>query len=518
MKTMKRYRLIALLFLITTAWSCEKFLEEYSLNELRPSSVIDLQQLMIGEAYPLGGYFAPYLELLTDNVTSNFPTSAIEQQVVILMKGEGPFLWRHDMFETMQERGIPNSNSYELYYRRVKVCNVVLDQLDNVIGSPEEKDKAKGEALALRAYCHFMLVNLYGQPYNAAGVDANTAPGVPLILSSSVKDEYPRRASVGEVYAQVEKDLLEAERLLVELGQQNSRWRVTDRFVYTLLSRVYLYQERWEECVAYATKVLQRSPALLDLRTVTSATGAFPTTNVFASNVYLLDGVETIWCYSSQQENSFSFNTTMMPAYSRTRPAPYAMSPELLACYDYDDVSATNRKDLRPHFYYIGYGAMASRYRVSSLKAVREGNDGPIKGMRVAEAYLNRAEGNARLFLANGDAARRTAALADLNYLRMHRYDTRNVAYVPVEIADAAELLQFCLDERRRELSYEEHRWFDLRRTGMPQIVHTFKVAAEQEPVADTLYQGDARYVLPIPAVALSKNPALAPNPSNTPR
>ncbi|MDR2414005.1 MAG: RagB/SusD family nutrient uptake outer membrane protein [Odoribacteraceae bacterium] len=515
---MKRYRLIALLLLVTTAWSCNKFLEEYSLNELRPGSVIDLQQLMIGEAYPVTGFFAPYLELLTDNVTSNFPTRSIEQQVVLLMKGEGPFLWRHDMFESMQERGIANANSYELYYRRIMVCNVVLDNLEEVVGSREEKDKLKGEALALRSYCYFMLVNLYGQPYNAPGVDANTSPGVPLILASAVKDEYPTRVPVATVYKQIEKDLLDAEVLLAELGKENSKWRVTDLFVYTLLSRVYLYEERWDESIAYATKLLQRSPALLDLSKLTNASNNYPTTNAFTSNVYDLNNAELIWGFSSSLEHSFSFNATMTPAYSRTAPAPYAVSANLLACYEYDDVSTTNRKDLRPHFYYIGYGAMASRYRVSNLKIIREGGSGPTKGMRVAEAYLNRAESNARLFLETGNDARRLAALADLNYLREHRYDKRNVAYVPVEITAADELIQFCLDERRRELSYEEHRWFDLRRAGMPKIIHEFKFIAEQNPVIDSLVQGDERYVLPIPAVALSKNPALVPNPSNTPR
>jgi hypothetical protein len=39
---------------------------------------------------------------------------------------------------------------------------------------------------------------------------------------------------------------------------------------------------------------------------------------------------------------------------------------------------------------------------------------------------------------------------------------------------DPQKILQFCLTERRREFSFEELRWFDLRRYGMPSIVHTF--------------------------------------------
>ncbi|MDR1415230.1 MAG: RagB/SusD family nutrient uptake outer membrane protein [Odoribacteraceae bacterium] len=513
---MKKYRFTSILFLASLAWGCGKFLEEYSLNELRPGSVIDLQQLMIGEAYPVTGFFAPYLEFMTDDITSNISTRAGQPQ--LLLKGEGPFMWRHDMYETMEERGVINANSYELYYKHVKACNVVLDHLDGVVGSTDEKNKARGEALALRAYYYFMLVNLYGQPYNAPGVDVNTAPGVPLLVSSAVKDENPSRASVGAVYRQIEADLLEAEGLLAELGRGNSKWRVTDLFVYNLLSRVYLYEERWQEAAEYATKVLHRSPLLVDLCKLTNASGTFATTNSFPSNAFAIAGVETIWVFSSYLEYSFSLNATTFPTYSNASPAPYTASASLLASYDYSDVSATDRKDLRPHFFYIGYGAMSNRHHVLGQKTAIDGNaDLPTKGMRVAEAYLNRAEALARLFAASGDAGNRVGALADLNYLREHRYDRRNAAYVPVDIADAAELLQFCLDERRRELAYEEHRWFDLRRNGMPGVVHSFRTDAEQVVVKDSLVVGDRRYVLPIPAKALEKNPNLTPNPSNTP-
>ncbi|MDR1273049.1 MAG: RagB/SusD family nutrient uptake outer membrane protein [Odoribacteraceae bacterium] len=512
---MKKYQIIAIFFLASVAGGCGKFLEEYSLNELRPGTVVDLQQVMIGEAYPVTGYFAPYLDFITDDVISNFTT----RNIPILLKAEGPYLWRHDMYESMEERGLTNVNSYELYYNRVKACNVVLDHVDGVVGSADEKAKVRGEALALRAYYYFMLVNLYGQPYNASGVDVNVTPGVPLILASAVKDIHPARASVGAIYRQMEADLLEAEGLLVELGKSNSKWRVTDLFVYNLLSRLYLYEENWEATIEYATKVLHRAPLLVALHKITNASNNFVNNGLFASNVYDISGVETIWVFSNYMEYAFASVANAFPAYTNASPAPYTISPDLLASHDYDDLSTTNRKDLRPHFYYTGYGMnMNNRHRGLGFKTYRDGNaDLPTKGMRVAEAYLNRAEANARLFITTGDAKHRVDALDDLNYLRQHRYDLRNVAYIPVDIADPADLLQFCLDERRRELSFEEHRWFDLRRNGMPEIIHTFKIDEEQVIETYTLKQGDARYVLPIPAKAIEKNPSLTPNPSNTP-
>ena len=51
----------------------------------------------------------------------------------------------------------------------------------------------------------------------------------------------------------------------------------------------------------------------------------------------------------------------------------------------------------------------------------------------MTEAYLNRAEANIRLFLKNGSDALRVSALADLNYLRSHRFTQ---PYVDVEVAD----------------------------------------------------------------------------------
>ena len=132
------------------------------------------------------------------------------------------------------------------------------------------------------------------------------------------------------------------------------------------------------------------------------------------------------------------------------------------------------------------------------------------RGMRVAETYLNRAEAKIRLFLENGNDQLRNEALEDLNYLRSFRFKR---PYSDVNnITDGQELLKFCLEERRRELSFEDHRWFDLRRLGMPELRHTisFSEGQQQEVI---LEEGSDRYVLLIPTKVLERNPALVQNP-----
>lgn len=122
---------------------------------------------------------------------------------------------------------------------------------------------------------------------------------------------------------------------------------------------------------------------------------------------------------------------------------------------------------------------------------------------------MNRAEANIRLFLENGNENLRISALTDLNYLREHRF---RQPYEDVNITDGQTLLEFCLDERRKELAFDDHRWFDLRRCGMPEMIH--EVTINKGQVQEyRLAKGSDRYVLPIPKKVLDKNPALVQNP-----
>ena len=123
--------------------------------------------------------------------------------------------------------------------------------------------------------------------------------------------------------------------------------------------------------------------------------------------------------------------------------------------------------------------------------------------IRTAEAYLNRAEA---LALSGNEAG----ALADYNYLRSKRIRNYvNETYTGEDLLDAIRL------ERRRELCYEGHRWFDLRRQGMPEITHKYKpLKASNQIEVYVLKQYDPMYTLPLPLSVLKSNEALKQNPS----
>ena len=499
---MRKWLFIACLFsLLLINTRCSDFLEESSQDEVRPSTVEDLEQLMLGESYLRTEPLLMYLEVLTDNVQSAWT----ESHGTIVEQYAPAFTWQFDMFERMNEMGAAGrTDTWETLYSKIKGCNVTLDMLDKVDGSEANKLNQKGQALALRGFYYFILVNTFAEPYNKEGIDLDKAMGVPLILESAVKDEFPPRASIKAVYTQIEKDLLEAAKLMDEYGQDNIRYKVTPLFVYTLLSRMYLYMEDWDSSWKYASTVIDRNPQLCRLSDfateVSDPFGTYIEYDITNGGVLNYDSPEFIYGYGGWA----MINTIYAAPFYGEKP-PYFASQELVELYE--------EGDLRPVAYYDSYTVSmipwVSNPCAGRKSDVQMNTYAPTRGFRTAEAYLNRAEANIRLFLETGNDQLRKDALADLNYLREHRFEE---PYVDVDITDEEELLAFCLDERRRELSFEELRWFDLRRLGMPELKHTITIV-EGQPQTYTLPQGSNRYTLPIPRKVMDKNPALIQNP-----
>ncbi|MBO5788179.1 MAG: RagB/SusD family nutrient uptake outer membrane protein, partial [Bacteroidaceae bacterium] len=124
--------------------------------------------------------------------------------------------------------------------------------------------------------------------------------------------------------------------------------------------------------------------------------------------------------------------------------------------------------------------------------------------LRLSEAYLNYAEAMAM----RGEEFADEATTA-LNALREKRFDPED--FEAEEFDSQEELVQFIRDERRRELCFEGHRWFDLRRWGMPSFTHKWHHSKESTSTY-RLEEGDLLYTVPIPDEALQSNGELVQN------
>lgn len=487
---MKRIFVIALLALGMV--SCKKFLEERSQTDVIPKTTRDFGEILYTNGYPTSTtLLEPYLTLMDDDVQCyNGPVLDGLQDYVTT--NAAAFQWQRDFIDRCEEAGGLDKdafNSWRTYYKMILGANVAIQYMDKSEGSATEKMMYKGEAYALRAFYHFMLVNLYAKPYNDSTTTPDKLAGVPLMLSANLSEDLPARSSVKEVYNQVVSDLDSASSLLGQVKSDQKLFRISHAAVHLLASRVYLYMEQWNKVIENADYVLAYHPQLMELN-------GWGDPDPLTKPVIGAGNVETIWYYGSLNEY-----------FPKGIGQAYEVSGNLAACFD--------ASDLRSQVYFNITPDILKQWVAPDYTSQKSfGASGDLTNMgsawRSAEAYLNRAEAYIQLYKTKGDASAAAEALKSLNTLRAKRID-RN-SFTNWEIKPADTLLQMCRTERRRELFREcAHRWFDLKRYGMPPIKHVFT----PDMSTTVIYKLDARdpqYVIPIPNEVLERNTQLPQN------
>ncbi|MBO4960088.1 RagB/SusD family nutrient uptake outer membrane protein [Butyricimonas sp.] len=490
---------------------CGDFLEPKSKSEFVPKDANSMNELLLGEAYPRNDVSGLniFLYLLDDDVA---PAPYQEPNTGSNANAWwAPYSWQSNMYEVMETAGLTTLNIYKSYYTLILGANAVLDYIVDINDDVNTINSVKAQALALRGYFYFNLVNIFGAPYNSDKM----ALGVPLKLNSGIEESELKRNTVEEVYSQILDDLLEAERLYQSLPtdqQWQANWRTSLPMVQLLLSRVYLYMEQWEKAATYANNVIQNGNfRLLDLKTIDFN----PDSPSYINYHSYTNSPEVIWVYGNMND----FTNYVYNASSGKENRPFFRASEELM-KSFDETAGDLRKDryiIRSSYEITNANneveAMPSAFGKVNVSSSRyyqpRGGTGIFsRSFRLSEAYLNFCEANAMLNKA-GNANAGTEALRLLNELRTYRFPSD---YQEKNISDPDELITFIHDERRRELCFEDHRWFDLRRWGMKEIKHTWFPDATST-IVYTLQENDPGYTLPLPPDALELNNLLEQNP-----
>ena len=490
---MKKIFIYALLFAAGMFAGCGDFLEEFSQDEVRPSTVTDMDKLIQGEAYHSNSQdqILRLTTIFTDDIACN-GNDAESTLLDRLQNDRWMFAWDKDMFD---DAG-PGNNPvlWELPYKLIMGCNVILDYMDKVKGDETMRNNIVGEAYALRGFYYLQLVNFFGKPYNVGDPAVN--PGVPLKLTMDVTDDKERRNTVAQVYAQIESDLLRGEKLMSENPYRKLYRRLDHVAAQALLSRMYLYMEDWDKAVEYASKVIAAKPALFDLRTIAGRD------NVDGNELLGVYGentpAEIIWARRGNEAAKGTYFVNFN-AYGPSEDFIQSCTPQ-----------SNGAMDLRLKFFMLRRQTGPTTYIFKTFMKDNYISD----GIRVGEMYMNRAEAYVMKFIETGNDEFRRKALADINFLRLHRFNTTgSQPYEEIDIANGDALLEFYRAERRREMCGEgNHRWFDLRRWDQPELTHVFFVNKGEETTY-TLPKEGSRYTLPIPEFARQRNPNLEQNP-----
>ncbi|HEY9259818.1 RagB/SusD family nutrient uptake outer membrane protein [Chitinophaga sp.] len=491
-------KILTILLVSVSLISCRKFLEEYSPSDVTPKSTADFAEILLMDGYPDNlKLMHPWLTFLDDDVQCYLGTFNEMEAPGFLAYSKNIYQWQSSLsYDNANAIKPDETNAWGNYYKLLLGTNVVLEYADKSIGSQAEKDQLKGEAFGLRAFYHFMLVNLYARPYNDSLTTPDKSPGIPIRLTSALSDARPQRNSVKEVYQQIVADLDSSIALLSLSKAMNNKLRLNHVAVHLLASRVYLYMENWQKSIEHADMVIRYHPQLMNYNNWE---------NALPDLGNMLEGptnIESLWNYGNYLEH--------YPYVSGGYGTYFEVSHHLFNCFEENDLRKTVAITEIPAYLkeYVALDYKQNKHLPSGI----EGEKGATNSWRSSEAYLNRAEAYIQLYKTKGDGAAAMEALKSLNTLREQRFQSST--FQPWGLQPAPILLDMCRKERRRELFGEEaHRWFDLRRYGMPEIKHIFMTSVVNSETY-TLRKRDPQYILPIPEDVITQNPALTRNPA----
>lgn len=510
---MKKINIFLLAITAMMMVSCGDFLEPKSRSEYTPKDASSLSELLLGNAYPTADVsMSTDLQLLDDDITGAPFQETTDYNLNGLLGG---YSWQPKIYEWQEDANEDkNVDLYYVHYSKILGCNAVWEQANKVTDEEDEDllNYVKAQALTLRAFFYLSLVNIYGWPYN----DNKDALGVPLKTNSGVEEENLSRSTVAEVYDLIVSDLKQSIELY-DLLPKEWKWRANYRtslpMAQLLLSRAYLYMEDWENAAKYAKEVMSnKSFQITNLNTLEKNKHYdFHSYTAVTETIFPYGNLVTDCCYWVYLCSRGAENRPFLRA-----------SDELLETLN------ECPGDLRKYFYIINTNytytnkkgeqeLMPAAYSKVNTSTTEGKEYQPIRqasvntfgrSLRVSEAYLNYIEAEAMLYK-QGNAAAGTEALSTLNTFRVYRYDYDN--YTTLDITDPEELVQFVRRERRREFCFEDMRWNDLRRWGMPEIKHVWYPDANTKTTY-TLKEKDTQYCLPLPTEAMNLNSLLEQN------
>lgn len=347
-------------------------------------------------------------------------------------------------------------------YIVINLVNRILAGAENLAAESDaekvSKNNSIGTAKFLRAYNNLELLLFFSD------IEKGDSYGIPYTFQPIVL-ETPGRNTVNECFDYMIKDLEEAMPLLRQTTPDDPVY-VSQTAVKALLARIYLYRKDYPKAYQYAAEALKEKPLAgmekyADIWSDTSH-------DDIIWKLKRLVGDETIGTIYWSADNSSAFEP----------------SDALIRCFDEKDIRLST---------FIGDGVDREGVRVKRVNKYKgtAANVGLAdeKILRSSEMLLIMAEAKAQTDLAEANEL--------LNTLRAQRIEGwENKTY-----ASKDEFTRELLVERRRELCFEGHRFFDMRRYGQP---------ITKETIKKTLEVGNHRWIMPIPLAEMQGNPVIA--------
>jgi hypothetical protein len=379
-------------------------------------------------------------------------------------------------------------NAWRYYFRLVGQVNQImaaLDALSDPQATQADKDRVRGEALGLRAYAYYFLINYFQQTYKGN----ESKPGVPVYTSVALKGN--PRGTVQNVYDQIIADLIQAETLLTGKAQIN-KTRMDVRVVQGFRARTALVMEDWATAATYANKARQGYAPM--------------TTAQYADGFSRITNPEWMWGALIPSDQATIYASLFSHIDIFTQGYAYLGGQKKITKALYDQIPAT---DVRKSMFNDPANATATNPAYNQLK-FRVPTPGSWAAdylyMRAGEMYMIEAEALAR----QGQDGPARTVLQTL-------VQARNPSYSAAGFSGAA-LLNEIMFQRRIELWGEGFSLIDLKRwkTGLARPTGAGNHGAPSlNPTVYTTGADDPRLIMKIPQRELDANESMTPADQN---
>lgn len=514
----KKYFIIIPVSLVLMCFtSCDKFLDEVPDNRTELDTDEKITKLLVS------GYashiFALTTEMMSDNVDEK--ESALTS---FSMLQEQMYAWE-DIVEVGNESP---KTVWERYYGAIAAANQALQAIEEQ-GNPERLNPQRGEALMIRAFHHFYLVNVFAKNYSEKTGDKDL--GIPYVEKPETTVNPPyERISVAEVYKKIDRDIEAALPLIDDNIYEAVKYHFNRKAAFAFAARFNLFYRKHDKVIQYVNEVLGDNPErmLRDFSNIPNLTkeqlpiamdyirpehnanlllmvaysrlgtvfGNYSTGKKYMHSAYLA-GTET-----NQAEGPWGYYTSSMyrlPSLSYT--SGYVTQPKMPYLFEYTDPVA-------------GIGYTRTVYPAIQSDEIL---------LCRAEAYIMKGD----FENATGDLAlwvtRHTTSTIALTRDLINTFYGNMDYYTPdvptpkkklnleFSISEEQEnFLQCLLQIRRIETMFEGLRWFDVKRFGIV-IYRRYLDANNAVTVRDSLTVDDPRRAIQLPQDVI--NAGLPPNP-----
>ncbi len=278
MLTMKKIFQILGMVAALGCTACEDKLDIVPLGETTLTTVDELETLLNQE--PLLYQLENHFEILCNNTYTDYdglPDFLANPNSIIYA------LVTYD--ESVDRANLTTSNSlYEDLYSNINYMNVVISKAPEVSGDDAKRRQIVAEARVLRAWYHYLLVNMFARQYDDA--TAGELGGIAYVDNTNV-GEQKAKLTLAQVYERILQDC--SDEVLADLvqGHVSTPCRFGLDFGYGVRAKALFQMKHYDEALRYANLALGVNARIED-RTTVKTTANWILDETAQNNYYLI--------------------------------------------------------------------------------------------------------------------------------------------------------------------------------------------------------------------------------------